>query len=259
MAAADAIIELIDVGQVYATRRGGQVTALANTSLQARSGEFLTIVGPSGCGKTTLLNIVSGLVAPTTGDVLVNGRRGASEGNIGMVFQEPTLLLWRTVLQNVLLPVEIRRLPVAQYEPRARELIAALGLDGFERAYPHELSGGMQQRVAIARSLIIDPPLLLMDEPFSALDAFTRDRLNVELLELWARSRKTVLFVTHNIGEAVFLADRVIVMATRPGRVIADIEVKLSRPRSLDILTSVEYVRYIAEIRRVLQDGGSAE
>ena len=222
-----------------------------------RSGEFVTMVGPSGCGKTTLLNIVCGLTPLSYGEVRVNRPQGAPEKTeIGIVFQEPTLLLWRTVLNNVLLPIEIRKKPVDQYKARARDLLRILGLQGFEDAYPHELSGGMQQRVAIARALINDPTLLLMDEPFSALDAFARDRLNLELLKVWEATKKTVLFVTHNIAEAVFLADRVLVMAPRPGRVVADISIDLPRPRSEDMTTSPEFVRHVAEIREQMKTHG---
>ncbi|MGH7487854.1 MAG: ABC transporter ATP-binding protein, partial [bacterium] len=229
-------VELIDVSKTYRTRRGEQLVALSDTSLTVRPGEFVTIVGPSGCGKTTLLNIVGGLIEASTGAVMLDGapENPRRQADIGFMFQEPTLLLWRSVLQNVLLPVEIRRRAIAEYEPRARELIGLLGLSGFENAYPHELSGGMQQRVAIARSLVLDSPLLLMDEPFSALDAFTRERLAHELLLIWDRNRKTVLFVTHNITEAVFLADRVVVMGPRPGRIIAELEIALPRPRRPD-------------------------
>jgi NitT/TauT family transport system ATP-binding protein len=254
IATTDAIIELNNISKIFTTMRGDSVVALSNASLAMRRGEFVTIVGPSGCGKSTLINIVSGLTQPTTGEVIIDGHRGPTQSiSIGIVFQEPTLLLWRTVLQNVLLPVEIKKLPVSAYEKRARQLLEGLGLKGFEGAYPHELSGGMQQRAAIARALITDPAILLMDEPFSALDAFTRERLNVELLKLWHGSGKTILFVTHNIGEAVFLADRIIVMAPRPGRVVEDIEIIIAQPRNLDVMTSSAYISYVAKIRRLLQ------
>jgi NitT/TauT family transport system ATP-binding protein len=257
LVSASPVIELVDVGKTYVTRRGENLEALAKTSLTMQSGEFVTMVGPSGCGKTTLLNIVCGLTSLTSGEVRVKRAQGSAENvEIGIVFQEPTLLLWRTVLRNVLLPIEIRKKPVEQYVARARDLLRTLGLAGFEDAYPHELSGGMQQRAAIARALINDPTLLLMDEPFSALDAFTRDRLNLELLRVWETTKKTVLFVTHNMAEAVFLADRVLVMAPRPGRVVADIPIELPRPRTADLSTSPELVRYIAEIREQMKAFG---
>lgn len=254
------VVELIDLSKTYATRYGDKLEALANTTMSMQLGEFVAVVGPSGCGKTTLLNIVCGLTPLTQGEVRINQKHGAAGAfQVGVVFQEPTLLLWRTVIQNVLLPIEIRKKPTGQYKDRARALLSTLGLEGFEHAYPYELSGGMQQRVAIARALIEDPTLLLMDEPFSALDAFTRERLNLELLRVWEETKKTVLFVTHSISEAVFLADRVLVMAPRPGRIVADINVRLPRPRKADIVTSPEFVEYIAQIRGNMKAFGAVD
>lgn len=258
MVGSGATVELVGVSKTYRTRRGEQLFALAETSLSIKSGEFVTIVGPSGCGKTTLLSIVAGLIASSAGEVLVNGRPCTRKStDVGVMFQEPTLLLWRTVLRNVLLPAEIAGLSSPALKLRAHELIDMLGLSGFENAYPHELSGGMQQRVAIARSLVLDSSLLLMDEPFSAIDAFTRERLALELLLIRDRNPKTVLFVTHNIGEAVFLADRLLVMGARPGRILEEIPVSLPRPRTSQTLIDASYHNCILSVRRVLQSTGS--
>jgi NitT/TauT family transport system ATP-binding protein len=256
----EVVVELVNVSKTYATRRGDEVVALADTSLTINRGQFVTIVGPSGCGKSTLLNIISGLSRATSGKVAVHDAESADgTPRVGMVFQEPTLLLWRDVLDNILLPVEIDQRPVREFRPRARELLETLGLKDFADAYPHELSGGMQQRVAIARALVLDPALLLMDEPFSAVDAFTRERLTVELLRVWERNRKTVMFVTHNIPEAVFLADRLIVMGPRPGRVLADIDIAVKRPRDSATLDDADFHRHVAEVRRILQISGSLD
>ena len=209
--------------------------ALAEVSFAVGRQEFLAIVGPSGCGKSTLLRLVAGLLAPDGGRILIGGR--AVEGpfpELGIVFQKPILLDWRTVLGNVLMQVELRGLKAADHLPRARQLLDAVGLGEFEDRYPWELSGGMQQRASIVRALIHDPPLLLMDEPFGALDALTREQLRIDLEELWLATPKTVLFITHSIDEAVLLADRVLVMSPRPGRIEQVIEVDLPRPRGLE-------------------------
>ena len=218
-------IALDRVGMTYAAR-SGPVEALRDISFGVRRGEFVALVGPSGCGKSTLLRIVAGLRPPTGGDVVVDGRRVARPmAEVGMVFQAPVLLKWRTVLDNVLLPAELAGLDPKRHRDRARELLRLVGLGDFEAKLPRELSGGMQQRASLCRALLLDPPLLLMDEPFGALDAMTRDEMNLELLRVWGegtdgrRDRKTILFVTHSIPEAVFLADRVVVMSPRPGRV----------------------------------------
>src|SRR3954452_8630660 len=214
--------------------RDGTVHALSEVSFDLREREFLSIVGPSGCGKSTLLMLISGLLPLTGGEIRIAGDRVTRPyTDLGVVFQRDVLLNWRTVLDNVLLQVEMRRLKRKAYEGRARELLAQVGLTGFEKKYPNELSGGMRQRAAICRALVHDPPLLLMDEPFGALDALTRDQMQIDLQNIWQSSRKTVVFVTHSIDEAVFLSDRVIVMTPRPGRVREAIAVNLPRPRGL--------------------------
>ena len=231
----------------------GVVRALDDFSLSVASGEFITIVGPSGCGKSTLLRIILGIVAPTEGRILLRGEpiNGPQPG-IGMVFQLPVLMEWRTVLENVLLPIEILRKRVREHETKARDLLKLVHLDGFANCYPRELSGGMQQRVAICRALIHDPELLLMDEPFGALDALTREQMASELLRIWAEQRKTVLFVTHDIDEAVFLGDRVIALTPRPGRVALLDEIRLKRPRSVRIKSTPEFAAQVLRVRAVL-------
>jgi NitT/TauT family transport system ATP-binding protein len=224
-------IVIKDVTKWYRSSEG-PVHALAKTSLDIKDGEFVSVVGPSGCGKSTLLMIVAGLVAPSAGTIMIGGQAvTAPYTNLGIMFQRPVLLDWRTVIDNVLLQLELRGISRASYRERAVALLAQMGLAGFERRHPHELSGGMQQRVALCRSLIHDPPILLMDEPFAALDALTRDQIALDLLELWAKTEKTVLFVTHSIPEALFLSDRVVVFTPRPGSIDEIIEVDLPRPR----------------------------
>ena len=229
------MIVLDRVGMTYQAD-SGPVEALRDISFAVGRGELVALVGPSGCGKSTLLRIVAGLRPPTTGAVAVDGRavRGPIAA-VGMVFQAPVLLKWRTVRENVLLPAELSGLDSRRYRARADGLLALVGLADFGDKYPRELSGGMQQRASICRSLLLDPPLLLMDEPFGALDAMTRDDMNLELLRVWGEStaeRKTIVFVTHSIPEAIFLADKVVVMSPRPGRVTKVVEVPLPRPRT---------------------------
>ena len=215
-------------------RAGRETVALAEVSLDVARGEFLAVVGPSGCGKSTLMRIIAGLVAASAGRVAVLGRDVAAPlTDVGIVFQSPVLLDWRDVLANVLFQVEIRGLPAAAYRARALELLGKVGLRDFVDRYPYELSGGMRQRTAIARALLHDPPVLLMDEPFGALDALTREQMRVDLEALWLASRKTVVFITHSIDEAVLLADRVVVMTPRPGRIERILDVDLPRPRGL--------------------------
>jgi len=212
-----------------------RLTALDEIDLAVSAGEFVAIVGPSGCGKSTLLRIIAGILPTSTGKIAVNDApvTGPVTG-LGIVFQNPVLLDWRNILDNVLVQIELRNLGRAQYLDRARQLLAAVGLGDFAERYPRQLSGGMRQRAAIVRALIHDPPLLLMDEPFGALDALTREQMRIDLEGLWLKTRKTVLFVTHSIDEAVLLADRVIVMSPRPGRIEQTIEIQLARPRGLD-------------------------
>jgi NitT/TauT family transport system ATP-binding protein len=243
-------IQLENVSKVYHPRRASPVIALDTVSLTVGNEEFVTLVGPSGCGKSTLLKIIAGLDLPTTGLVTLNGHPlNAPSRDIGIVFQNPVLLPWRSVLDNVLLPVEVMGLPKAQYVDASRRLLEMVGLRDFERHYPRELSGGMQQRVAICRSLIYNPSVLLMDEPFGALDAMTREEMGLELLRIWDEHRKTVIFVTHSISEAVLLADRVVVMTPRPGRIGTVIRVGLPRPRSVQMTSWPLFQEYVSQIR----------
>jgi len=229
------------------------VHALDGISFGIEEGSFVSVVGPSGCGKSTLLKIISGLLPSTRGHVLVRGKVVDQPlENVGMVFQAPVLLKWRNVLRNILLPVEFSKLDTAQYVDTARSLIDLVGLKEFEEMYPFELSGGMQQRVSLCRALVTDPGILLMDEPFGALDAMTRDELDLELIRIWEEKRKTVLFVTHNIQEAVFLSDYVVVMSARPGRLLEKMPIELDRPRTLEIMSSALFGEYTLQIRSML-------
>jgi len=247
------VLRLDSVSLIYKSRGQKELTALQSMSLDVRDEEFITIVGQSGCGKSTLLRLVSGLLAPTTGTIELAGRPVTGpRSDVGIVFQSPVLLPWRTSLENVLLPIEFLKKDSAQYETRARELLALVGLKGFESAYPRALSGGMQQRVSISRALVSDPRILLMDEPFGALDAMTREELSFELLRIWEERKKTVLFVTHSIPEAVLLANRVVVMTPRPARVAKIIEVNLPRPRTLAMEFSSEFRQATDEIRELI-------
>jgi NitT/TauT family transport system ATP-binding protein len=244
------------VGKTFTTA-DGVVTALENLDLAINKGEFVSIVGPSGCGKSTLLMCIAGLIEASHGSITVGGRQVSGPvTNLGIVFQEALLLDWRTVLGNVLFQIEMRGLDPKAYEPRARELLNRVGLGGFEDKSPWELSGGMRQRVAICRALIHDPPLLLMDEPFGALDTLTRDQMNVDLLRLCAETGKTALFITHSISEAVFLSDRVVVMAARPGRIIADLPIPFAPPRRLSLRTTPEFAELERQIYAIFRSIG---
>ncbi|RSN66636.1 ABC transporter ATP-binding protein [Actinomadura sp. WAC 06369] len=239
------------------TKSFASVTAVSEMSFELERGEFLAIVGPSGCGKSTLLMALAGLTQPTSGQVRVQGEPVLKPyTDLGIVFQSAELLPWRTALQNVLLQTEIRRAPKGPAEDRARELLGSVGLDGFEDNYPDELSGGMQQRVALCRALLHDPEILVMDEPFGALDALTRDQIQIDLQRMWMERRKTVVFVTHSIDEAVFLADRVLVFSPRPARIAAELRVPLERPRHLSARTSREFTDLVGEIRGVFENLG---
>ena len=251
------LIVVSNLEKTYATRGRAQVHALAGISVAVGAGEFITIVGQSGCGKTTLLKILAGLLPRSAGSVTLRGRLvdGPSR-DIGIVFQDPVLLPWRTVFDNVMLPVQVLGLDRKSSGSRAMDLLALVGLEGFEDKYPHELSGGMRQRVAIARALVHDPSLLLMDEPFGALDAMTREFMNLELLRIWEESGKTIVFITHSIPEAAFLADRVVVMSARPGRIQEIVDVRLPRPRDLDMMASDQFGIYTRRIRHLFDAKG---
>jgi NitT/TauT family transport system ATP-binding protein len=236
------------------------VQALANVDLRVDEGEFVSLIGPSGCGKTTLLRLIADLEQPTSGTVAVNGRtpeQARLERRYGYVFQAPALYPWRTIERNVMLPLEIMGMPAAERQDRAKRYLALVNLSGFERRFPWQLSGGMQQRASIARALSFDPALLLMDEPFGALDEISRDHLNEQLLRLWDRTFKTVVFVTHSIQEAVFLSTRIVVMSPRPGRIIDVVECELPRQRTLDIRETPEFLKIAHRVRQGLRAGHS--
>ncbi|MEO1679508.1 MAG: ABC transporter ATP-binding protein [Pseudomonadota bacterium] len=253
MALASNAIQFDSVGQTYVTD-AGPLTALTNINLTIPQHQFVAVLGPSGCGKSTLLRLSAGLLLPSSGQVSVYRTPvTAPRDDVGMVFQQATLLPWASVTDNVLFPARHKRGRVDQKDrDQAAEIIERVGLAGFEARLPHELSGGMQQRVGIARALFLNPDILLMDEPFSALDALTRDAMGFELLKLWQASPKTVLYITHSIPEALLLADRVIVMSARPGRIIADLPVPRGRPRDEDSLRSPEMQDYLAHVRNLL-------
>jgi NitT/TauT family transport system ATP-binding protein len=227
-----ALIEFVDVGVSYSRRGGGETIALERTSLTIANGEFICIVGPSGCGKTTMLHCLDGLHNPTSGRILIDGREITAPGrDRAMVFQSASLMPWRNVVRNVTYGLELQGVPLREAIPRAQAMIELVGLVGFEDRHPGELSGGMQQRVNLARALVIDPEVILLDEPFAALDAQTRELMQTELLRVWDETKKTAVFITHQISEAVYLADRVVVMSARPGRVKAIVPVSIPRPR----------------------------
>lgn len=247
------------VGKTYAVD-GNPILALEDISIDVAPGEFISVVGPSGCGKSTLLKCVAGLQGITAGSIAIQNEKVVSPpDNMAIVFQRDVLLDWRTVLDNVLILVEFRGLRRQDYEQRALELLRKYGLDGYAQRYPWELSGGMRQRVAICRALIVNPELLLMDEPFGALDAMTRDDLNAELERLWYENRKTVIFITHGIDEAVYLADRVVVMARNPGRIAEIVPIDIPRPRPLSIRQTEEFGKYVQHIRHIFASMGLAK
>ncbi|NYE08546.1 NitT/TauT family transport system ATP-binding protein [Bacillus niacini] len=241
-------------------KTGAEVMALENINLDIKDGEFICIVGPSGCGKTTFLNTVVGLLKPSRGEILLDQKKIEGPGNDrAMVFQNPSLLPWRTVLDNVLYGVELQKQLSADKKQEAKEFIEMVGLKGYENHYPHELSGGMQQRVNLARALTVNPSLLLLDEPFSALDAQTREFMQGELLRIWSETKKTSLFITHQIDEAVFLADRVFVFGARPGRVVEVIDVNIPRPRDLHVKRSPEFVHLVDHIWSIIEKESSKQ
>ena len=254
--------DMIAVRQLskHYTTGAAPVAALTDIDFTVRDGEFVSVVGPSGCGKSTLLRILAGLNPPTSGTASLAGSAiTGPRRDIGVVFQSPVLFPWRDVLANVLLPADVQHLDRVALTHRAMALLALVGLQGFERRLPSELSGGMQQRVALVRALIHDPALLLMDEPFGALDAMTRETMNLELQRIWMERRKTVLFITHSVGEAVFLADRVLVMSPRPGRIVDTLAVDFPRPRTLDVMNTPAFGTHVARIRRALNAVGGLE
>ncbi len=253
-AAAVPVLTVEDLSVTYASSRG-PVPALASLSATLGAGEFLSVLGPSGCGKSTLLKVASGLLKPSGGRVLIRGEPVTGpRREVGIVFQQPTLLPWATVLENVLVPIRALRLDLAAGRKRAMELLRLVGLDRFAAHYPGELSGGMQQRVGIARGLVHDPALLLMDEPFAALDAMTREHMMLELQRIWMATGKSVVFITHSIPEAVFLSDRIVVLSARPGRVIRDMEVDLPRPRTVETMAEPAFNARCNELRALFQD-----
>ena len=246
------MIELDRVGMVYQTV-SGPVEALRNIDLSVAEGEFVSLVGPSGCGKSTLLRVLAGLRPASSGDIVVDGQRVTRPiAKVGMVFQAAVLLKWRTVLENVLLPAELAGLNPKRYRDRARELLKLVGLSGFETKRPGELSGGMQQRVSLCRALLLDPPLLLMDEPFGALDEMTREMMCEWVGDVLLRQPKTVILVTHSIDEAVMLADRIVILAPRPGKIDTIVPVDLPRPRRRSLKTTTEFSNYVMDVRRQL-------
>lgn len=253
-----ASITLTEVGVQYQTDEG-PVPALSTSSVHISSGEFVSIVGPSGCGKSTMLKVIAGLLRPTEGTVAIeNGVVEEPYESMGIVFQEPVLLDWRTILGNVMLQADVRRLEKKQLEVRARELLSQVGLEEFVDKRPYELSGGMRQRASICRALVHNPSLLLMDEPFGALDALTREQMNEDLQDLWTKLGMTVFFVTHSIPEAVTLSDRVLVMSSRPGSILADVSIDLPRPRKVqEVRSTHKYLEYTTSIRAILDRGST--
>jgi NitT/TauT family transport system ATP-binding protein len=239
-----------------------QVHALAPTNIDVADGELLVLLGPSGCGKTTMLRMIGGLLEPTSGRLTIEGRdlwkagqrQGDALGELGIVFQDANLFPWLSIEDNIALPLELRKVPKAERLARARELTKLVGISGFESRWPKELSGGMRQRAAIARALSYNPKILLMDEPFGALDAMTRDAMNLELQSIWTKTRKTIVLVTHSITEAVFLADRIVLLSPRPGRIDTVLEVPLPRPRTLDVQAQPEFQAIAGKLRRRLAE-----
>lgn len=251
--AANPVLSIDQMSLVYSSSRG-PIAAIKELSFSIRKGEFISILGPSGCGKSTLLRIVSGLLRPTSGRIVLADKEvKGPRPEVGIVFQQPTLLPWKTVLDNVLVPIRAMGLPVADYKARAHELLRLVGLGDFIAHYPYELSGGMQQRVGIARGLIHDPAMLLMDEPFAALDAMSREFMMDELQKIWMTTGKSVLFITHSIPEAVYLSDRVLTLSSRPGRVIDDLPIDLPRARDMATMGQAAFGEYASHLRALFR------
>jgi NitT/TauT family transport system ATP-binding protein len=256
-AAREPLLSVTNVQKTYFTRQA-PVQAVASASVDVARGEFVSLLGPSGCGKSTLLMMIAGLEQPTGGSIMLGGSEVKEpRREIGVIFQDATLLPWKSALENVLFPARILKLPIEIYRERALELLAMVGLAGFEHKKPAQLSGGMRQRVAICRALIHDPDILLMDEPFSALDAITRDQMNVALSEILETYRKTVIFVTHSIREAAFLSDRVVVMGGRPSTIVLDEKMPFERPRRFEIEETPEFVRVCRKLRLTIEEAHS--
>ncbi|HEY8818282.1 MAG TPA: ABC transporter ATP-binding protein [Candidatus Limnocylindrales bacterium] len=256
-----AVVEAAGVGKVFGSGPTA-VTALEGIDLTIRQGEFISLIGPSGCGKSTLLRLIGDLTAPTSGSVAVNGKpaaRARLDRDYGMVFQAPVLMDWRTIVKNIELPLEIMGFPADERRRRAGDLLRLVELEAFADRHPWELSGGMQQRVAIARALSFDPKLLLMDEPFGALDEMTRERMNAELMSIWQRTGTTIVFVTHSIPEAVFLSTRVVVMSARPGRISQVVEIDLPATRSVETRESERYFELVTRVREALRQHEAAD
>ena len=254
-----AAVSLQKVGKTFAK---GEVTALQEIELDVQPGEFISLIGPSGCGKSTLLRIIGDLIQPSSGQVLVNGKsahQARLDHDYGIVFQDSVLFDWRTVAKNVALPLELLGWDRTRRKARVDEMLGLVELHGFGDHHPWQLSGGMQMRVAIARALAFEPPLLLMDEPFGALDEMTRERLNIELLEIWRRMQSTIVFVTHSISEAVFLSTRVVVMSPRPGRVAGTVDIDLPQPRTNDTREDPHFFELVTEVRELLRGVGADE
>jgi NitT/TauT family transport system ATP-binding protein len=246
-------VRVENVAKSYPSRRGESINAIEQVSFGIPRGSFVSLVGPSGCGKSTLLKIIGRLLPPSSGHISYLGiRQNELRPPLGVVFQESLLLPWRNILANVELPIDVKQLNKRDGRFRAKALLRTVGLEGFEEKYPFELSGGMQQRAAIARALAGEPELLLMDEPFGALDALTREQMAEELQEIWAQTQKTIIFVTHSIPEAVYLSDRVVVMSGRPSRIMDDVTIDLPRPRSLEIMSDPAFAGYATHIRHLL-------
>lgn len=244
-------ITLEEVGMVFKSG-AKEVTALTNVTLDIKKGEFVSLLGPSGCGKTTLLRIIADLIHPTSGKATISDetpKEARLKQKYGMVFQSPVLYDWRTVRKNVELPLEIMNIPKEERKDAADNMLEMVGLKDFADHYPKQLSGGMQQRVGIARALVIRPEILLMDEPFSALDEFTREKLHLDLLDIWRKTNKTIVFVTHNIAESVFLSDRICVLSPHPGRLSAIVDVDLPRPRNMEIKNTPEFTALVSKTR----------
>jgi len=247
------LAEVKNLSKTYMTRDGKGILALEDISFQIEEQEFISIAGPSGCGKSTFLKILAGIIPKSSGEILLHGTPVTGpRKDIGVVFQSPVLLPWRTVLKNVMVPVEVQKRDKREHKQRAMQLLELVGLKGFEDKFTFELSGGMQQRVGIGRALICDPAILLMDEPFAALDAMTRENMNMELLRIWRESKKTVFFVTHSIPEAVLLADRVIVLTERPGKIAKIIDVDLPRPRKIDMISTDRFGEFEKKVRELM-------